>query len=266
MDILLQHREGPFLILSLNDPARANPLSPELAEELTRVLEESALDESLRAIIIEGRGKHFSAGADLRALESIARGGDETANIEDSHRLERLFAVLLDHSKLMIAAISGAAIAGGCGLASACDFVIAEENARFSYTEVRIGFIPALVSTFLARRVGQRNLRRILLNPEILSAQEASDIGLVDEVVVEGSALDRARELALEISHKASPAAFAATKRLLNDSIGLEWREALNRAAEANVEQRSHPECLHGVSYFLEHKSTPDWLEEIPEE
>lgn len=251
-----------MLILSLNDPDRANPLSPELAEELTRVLEKSAQDEKLRALIIEGAGKHFSAGADLRALESIARGGDETANLEDSHRLERLFVALLGHPKLTIAAVSGAAIAGGCGLASACDFVVAEEKSRFSYTEVRIGFIPALVSTFLARRVGQKHLRRLLLNPKMFSAQEAMQIGLADEVVENGSALKRARELALEISHKASPAAFAATKQLLNDTIGLEWREALIHAAEANVDQRRHPECLYGVGYFLKHKKTPDWLDE----
>lgn len=261
-DILLQHREGPLLILSLNDPERANPLSPELAEELTRAFEESAQDEQLRALIIEGAGKHFSAGADLCALESIARGGNETENLEDSRRLERLFVALLGHPKLTIAAVSGAAIAGGCGLASACDFVVAEEKSRFSYTEVRIGFIPALVSTFLARRVGQRNLRRLLLNPKMLSAQEAMQIGLADEVVEDGSSLNRARELALEISHKASPAAFAATKQLLNDTIGLEWREALSHAAEANVDQRRHPECLEGVGYFLKHKKTPDWLDE----
>ena len=163
-------------------------------------------------------------------------------------------------------AVAGAAVAGGCGLATACDFVLAEPDARFSYTEVRIGFIPAIVSTFLARRVGLKNVRRLLLNPEMLSAADALAIGLADEVVPAGSAVERAQELAMEISRKASPSAIAATKKLLNDTIGMEWREALGHAAEANVSQRMEPECLRGVRYFLEHKSTPDWTKEPDED
>lgn len=265
-DLLLQHREGVLLILSLNDPQRANPLSPAMVQALSRALEQSALDTTVRAVILQGKGRHFSAGADLSSLEEIARGGDETANLEDSHRFERLFTLLLDHPKLCIAAVSGAAIAGGCGLATACDFVIADSTARFSYTEVRIGFIPALVSTFLGRRVAPASVRRLLLDPEIMDADEALRLGLVDEVIPERHLIDRARELAQEILRKASPAAFTATKRLLNDVIGLEWREALSLAAEANVRQRRHPECLRGVRSFLENKQTPDWLEEIKED
>jgi len=261
MKMLLEERKDQLLILTLNDPERANPLSPPLVEELIQILEKAALDEGLRALILQGAGKHFSAGADLAALEEIARGGDETANLEDSHRLERLFSVLLDHPKLTVAAVSGAAIAGGCGLATACDFVLAEENARFSYTEVRIGFIPALVSTFLGRRVGPENIRRLLLNPEVLDADSALRIGLIDQIIRDKSALEAAEILALEICRKASPAAFAATKKLLNDIRGLGWREALDLAAEANARQRKHPECLLGVRTFLQSHTTPDWLD-----
>ncbi len=261
-ELLLSHRDGPLLILTLNDPRRANPLSPPLVRSLTLELERAATDGGLRAVVLAGAGRHFSAGADLEALRSIAEGGDPEANLEDSRRLERLFATLLDHPKLTIAAVHGAAIAGGCGLATACDLVVAEPSSRFAYTEVKIGFVPALVSTYLTRRVPGHVARRLLLDPEMLEGARAVEIGLADELAPEGGALGRARELALEICAKASPAALAATKDLLNRTTGLPWREALGIAAGVNAAQRAHPECRRGVASFLETKKTPDWLEE----
>ncbi len=258
---ILTRREGPVAILTLNDPERANPLSPALAEALTGALEQAAADDTLRAVVLDGAGRHFSAGADLAALEAVAAGGDEAANRADSARLERLFAVLLGHPKLTVAAVHGAAIAGGCGLATACDLVVAGPSARFAYTEVMIGFIPALVSTFLTRRVAGHVARRLLLDPERLDAVHAHRLGLVDELVEEGEALTRAVAWAMSIAHKASPAALAATKALLNDTVAEGWRESLRRAAAANAEQRRHPECRRGVRTFLETKRTPDWLD-----
>lgn len=260
-ETLLQHRDGPLLLLTLNDPGRANPLSPAMAEALTGALEDAASSEDIRAVILTGAGKHFSAGADLAALEAVAEGGDLEANLEDSHRLERLFAALLGHPKLTLAAVHGAAIAGGCGLATACDMVVAEPSARFAYTEVRIGFVPALVSTFLTRRLPGHMARRLLLDPRPVGGERAVAMGLADELAPEGQALHRTRLLALEICSKASPAALAATKALLNETVGMEWRQALGAAAAANARQRLHPECRRGVRSFLETKSTPDWLE-----
>ncbi|RLE17989.1 MAG: enoyl-CoA hydratase/isomerase family protein, partial [Acidobacteria bacterium] len=155
--------KGPLLILTLNEPDRANPLSPEMAAALKTAFEDAAVDPAVRAVILTGAGKHFSAGADLAALELLAEGGGAEANLADSRRLEELFAVLLAHPKLTVAAVHGAAIAGGCGLATACDFVVAEARSKFCYTEVKIGFIPALVSTFLTRRVPGHRARRLLL-------------------------------------------------------------------------------------------------------
>jgi methylglutaconyl-CoA hydratase len=264
-EILLQQIDGPLLVLTLNEPERANPLSPEMATALTAALESAAREPSVRAVILVGAGKHFSAGADLSALQKVAEGGDIEANVADSRRLEALFAVLLGHPKLTLAAVGGAAIAGGCGLATACDFVVAEPHSRFSYTEVKIGFIPALVSTFLTRRVPGHVVRRLVLDPEILDGRQALELGLVDELAEDGKALVRARELALSICRKASPSALAATKTLMNDSVGMGWREALRVAAEANVEQRMHHECRRGVRSFLETKATPDWLTQAEE-
>jgi len=260
-ELILRRSDGPLLILTLNDPGRANPLSPAMALELLDALEAAAAAEEVRAVILTGAGKHFSAGADLAALQSVADGGDSGANLEDSRRLERLFAGLLGHPKLTVAAVHGAAIAGGCGLATACDFVVAEPSSSFAYTEVQIGFIPALVSTFLTRRVPGHLARRLLLHPERLGGQRAVEIGLADELAGEGRALERARELALGICRKASPSAISATKALLNETVGLGWRQALELAAEANARQRLHPECRDGVRTFLETKKTPDWLD-----
>lgn len=261
-DLVLTHRDGPLLTLTLNDPERGNPLSGAMADALRGALQDAGRDPAVRAVVLAGAGRHFSAGADLAALAAISAGGDPEANLADSRRLEWLFAVLLDHPKLTVAAVRGAAVAGGCGLATACDLVVAERSARFAYTEVKIGFVPALVSTFLTRRVAGHVARRLFLDPEMLDGEHANRLGLVDEVVADGHALERARERALAICRKASPAALEATKRLLGDTVGMSWREALSFAAEANARQRLHPECQLGVRTFLETKTTPDWLEE----
>ena len=261
-DILLQRADGPLLIITLNEPNRANPLSAAMATALIEGLKSAAGDPSVRAVILTGAGKHFSAGADLSALEQIAGGGSVHANLADSRRLEELFATVLAHPNLMVAAVHGAAIAGGCGLATACDFVVAEPRSKFCYTEVKIGFIPALVSTFLTRRVSGHRARRLLLDPEMLNGRQALELGLVDELAGEGEVLDRAKELALGICRKASPSALAATKALMNRTVGMGWREALAVAAEANADQRMDPECLRGVRSFLETKKTPDWLKD----
>jgi methylglutaconyl-CoA hydratase len=261
-DIVLEQRDGPILVLTLNDPERANPLSSGLVGVLTMALDSAASDDGLRAVVLTGAGRHFSAGADLEALERIAADGDEAENRADADGLRRLFEVLLGHPKLTVAAVHGAAIAGGCGLATACDLVVAESGARFAYTEVKIGFLAAIVLTFLPRRVPGHVARRMLLDPSMVDGVRAVDIGLADELAADGDALETAIGLARSVCSKASSSALAETKRLLNETVGLGWREALATAAEANVRQRLHPECARGVRAFLEKKKTPDWLAE----
>jgi len=260
---ILSNDETPIRVLTLNNPDRANPLSAALAEALTESLEVAAADGAVRAVVLTGAGRHFSAGADLDALAGLARGGDAAANSQDSERLRRMFEVVLGHPKLTVAAVHGAAIAGGCGLATACDFVVAEPRARFAYTEVKIGFLAALVLTFLTRRVPGHVARRLLLDPTPIEGAKAVEIGLADELAANGEALEQAIQLARRVSSQASPAALAATKRLLNDVVGLGWKEALEAASAANVEQRTEPDCVRGVRSFLDTKKTPDWLKDI---
>ncbi len=140
--------------------------------------------------------------------------------------------------------------------------MVAEPRSRFAYTEVKIGFVAALVSTFLTRRVAGHVARRMLLDPVPIDGRRAVVLGLADELADDGGSLDRARELALSVCRAAAPSAIATTKALLNGTVGLEWRRALEVAAEVNVRQRGETECLRGVRTFLDTKSTPDWLEE----
>lgn len=258
---IIETRDGPVLVITLNDPDRANPLSSELVTALSETLERAALDASLRAVVLTGAGRHFSAGADLEALERIAEAGDEAESRSDTEKLRKLFEILLGHPKVTVAAVQGAAIAGGCGLATACDLVVAEPGARFAYTEVKIGFLAAMVLTFLTRRVAGHVARRMLLDPETIDGARAVELGLADELAGDGESLNTAVALARAVCAKASPSALVATKALLNQTVGLGWQEAMEIAAEANVRQRMHPECRRGVRAFLETKKTPDWLD-----
>ena len=260
--MILERNDGAVVVLTLNQPERANPLSSQLVTALHEALQRAESDESIRAVVLAGAGRHFSAGADLDALQRLAAGGDETSARRDTENLRALYETLLSHPKLTVAAVHGAAVAGGCGLATACDFVVAEPGARFAYTEVKIGFLAAMVLTFLTRRVPGHVARRMLLDPEMIDGDRAVALGLADELAPEGAGLEAAIALAKRVCSKASPSALAATKALLNESVGLGWREALDSAAEANVRQRKEPDCARGVRSFLETKGTPDWLDD----
>lgn len=251
---------GPIRELVLDEPRRANPLTEGTIGALRNALEVAAVDDGVRAVLIRAEGKHFSAGIDLETLKRLGDRSPEE-NLADSRHFEELFRTLLPHPKLTVAAVQGAAVGGGCGLASACDLVVAADDARFQYTEVKIGFMPALVSTFLVRRVPGHVARRLLLDPEFLSAEEARAVGLADELVPRDSVIDHARERALAICRKSPPSALAATKRLLFETPGMGLDDALRTAAEVNARQRTTADCQHGVRTFLESKTTPDWLE-----
>jgi methylglutaconyl-CoA hydratase len=253
---------GPLRRLTLNDPSRGNPLSSDLVTLLTDALVSAASAPDVRVVILTGAGRHFSAGADLSALQQVAAGSNPESLRRDSESLRDLFEVLLGHPKITIAAVHGAAIGGGCGLATACDLVVTEPRGLFAYTEVTIGYVPALVLTFLTRRVPGHIARRLLLDAERIDGARAVELGLADELASEGQTIDRACEIGLAVAKKCSPAAIAATKKLLIETAGMDWRDALAHAARVNASHRLHPECVRGVTTFLEHKKTPDWLED----
>jgi len=256
--LLLVERDGDLLRLTLNDPERANALASEMTDALVATLRRDWRAEGVRAILIRGAGRNFCAGADLAALGRMADATPLDHRLA-SQQLRDLFAALLEQEALTVAAVQGACVAGGCGVATACDFVVASDDARFLYSEVKIGFVAALVATFLPLRVRGSHVRELLLDPEFLPAESALEIGLVNRVVPRAE-LDAAAEALIGgILSKASSESIAATKRLLLATLGLPLAERLDLAAATNAAARQTEDCRRGVAHFLATKKTPDW-------
>ena len=251
-------QDGDLLWISLDDPERANALSPAMISGLIEVYSSDLRQQGIRAVLLQGEGKHFSAGADLEHLRSLRDAGPRQ-NLEDSRRLRSLFESVLRQEALTLALVRGACVAGGCGIATAHDFVVAAENARFMYSEVRIGFVAALVATYLPLRLKGADIRELLLNPVFVEAERALEIGLVNRVVPLEELSAAGRSLALEILERASSESIARTKRLLLEIVGLPLDRALQAAVEANAEARATEDCKLGIATFLETKTAPNW-------
>jgi methylglutaconyl-CoA hydratase len=251
-------QEGDLLWLTLNDPDRANALSPAMIREITAIYRRPWRDEGVRAILLSGAGKNFSAGADLEHLRSLRDAGPEE-NLRDSLGLKDLFESILRQEALTVALVHGACVAGGCGLATAHDFVVAAEGSRFLYSEVRIGFVAALVATYLPLRLRGADIRELLLNPQFVEAPRALEIGLVNRLVPAGDLAGAGEALAAQILESGSSESIARTKRLLLDILGRPLDDSMTRAAEANAAARATDDCKRGIATFLETKKTPKW-------
>ena len=241
--------------VTLNRPDKRNAISYELIDELLRAVEEVKTSPA-QVLILTGAGKSFCSGIDLDNLKAMI-GRTPEQNLEDSRKMASLFRSLYDLPKPTIAAVNGAAIAGGTGLATLCDFTLAMPEAKFGYTEVRIGFVPAIVSTFLIRQVGEKIARDLLLTGRLFDAEEALRIGLINELVPAEKLLDRARELAAQLMEN-SPVSLAYTKRLLSDHARAELDAQIDAAVRENAAIRATTDFREGVSSFLE-KRKPKW-------
>jgi methylglutaconyl-CoA hydratase len=249
--------EGPLAFITLNRPDKRNAISYELIGDLLRAFAEIEYG-SASIVILTGSGKAFCSGMDLDDLRSLAsRARTAEQNLADSTTMARLFRSLYEFPKVTIAAVNGPAIAGGCGLATLCDFTIASTEAKFGYTEVRIGFIPAIVSAFLLRQVGEKQARDLLLTGRIISAEEAYRLGLASEVVAPEQLSQRTREIAADLLHN-SPASLLATKRLLRNYSAAQLDAQLSQAVQENARIRTTDDFREGVSSFLE-KRKPQW-------
>lgn len=248
--------EAPAAVLTLSDPEVRNALSPELIAELQAALDRVEREPQVSAVILTGEGKAFSAGADLGSLRRMAEFSVEESR-QDSLRFKDLYQRVYLYPKPTIAAVNGPAIAGGCGLMSACDLSIAVPAARFSYSEVKVGFIPAIVMVFLIRQVGEKVARELLLTGRTIDAEQALAYGLLNEVVPAESLMDRAREIAGEIAAN-SPDAVRLTKELLSRQPGVELFEALSSALNMNALVRTTEDFREGIAAFLE-KRKPGW-------
>jgi methylglutaconyl-CoA hydratase len=241
--------------ITLNRPDKRNAISFELIDDLLRALEEIETSDAI-VLILTGAGKAFSSGMDLENLKTLI-GRTPEQNLQDSQTMVRMFRRLYEFPKVTIAAVNGAAIAGGTGLALLCDFTLAVPEAKFGYTEVRIGFVPAIVSTFLLRQVGEKQARDLLLTGRIIGAEEAAGMGLINEIVAPENLMTRARELAALLMEN-SPASLRATKKLLNDHARAELELQIEAAVRENAAIRTTADFREGVTSFLE-KRKPVW-------
>ncbi len=250
MTMLLTETTGSIRLLTLNRPDKRNSLNDGLIAALKNAFRAADADESLRCIIIRGAGKDFCSGADLSALQKIAAASFEE-NVEDARSLAELFELIRKVRVPVIAAVHGRALAGGCGLATACDIVLATETARFGYPEVKIGFVPAMVAAILRRNLGEKKSFELLTRGFEYSAAEALQLGLVNQLFPEENFDTTVIEYASAYT-KVSASAVAMTKRLIYDIDALKFSEAVERGVLTNAEARMTEDCQKGIAKFLE--------------
>jgi methylglutaconyl-CoA hydratase len=243
--------------ITLNRPEKRNALSPELIAELDHAFSEFEHNPEVKVVILQAEGKAFCAGADLDYIQQMQHFSLEE-NLADSNRLKALFSKIYEFPKVVIAQVQGHALAGGCGLVTVCDFAFASPAALFGYTEVKIGFVPALVSVFLTEQIGQAKTAELLLSGDLISSAKACSLGLVTEVVDLEFLEKKTLEFAQKLVSENSAFSMQETKRLLRSMGHKSRHEALDLAAEANAHARGQEDCVKGIAAFLS-KSKPNW-------
>lgn len=250
--VLLETRTGGVARLTLNRPDKRNALSAELVGALSAAMQRTAEDPDVRVVAIAGAGKDFCAGLDLAELARVAEQGYEQG-LADARALAALFARMRAHPRPIVALVQGRAVAGGCGLATACDLVLAREDAELGYPEVHLGFVPALVMSLLRRKVGEGRAFELVALGNRHTVHEAHAIGLVNRVYA-ADAFERETAAYLDELASRPPGALSLTKRLLYELDGMPIPEALERGAQVNAQARISEECRAGVRRFLEKK------------
>jgi methylglutaconyl-CoA hydratase len=252
---VLYQEAGKIATIVLNRPDKRNAISYELIDDLVAALEHAAASPA-QVVILTGSGKAFCAGMDMENLKQLI-GRSEAQNLKDSETMAGLFRGLYDFPKPTIAAVNGAAIAGGTALATLCDFTLAAPEAKFGYTEVKIGFAPGIVSSYLIASVGEKRARDLLLTGRIFGAEEAHGLGLVTEIVPVEQLMHRAREIAGQLLEN-SPASLRVTKTLLSSFTKDEMDRRIPRAVKENAAIRQTADFNEGITAFLE-KRKPNW-------
>jgi len=256
------HADSGIHTILLNRPEKRNGLTPQLIDDLTQGLEASADDPHCRVVILTGAGSAFCSGLDLEHLRAMSEKSLHDPRFaadcqNEAENIAGLLRLLYCLPKPTIAAVNGPAIAGGMGIATLCDFTLAVPQAKFGYTEVRIGFVPAIVSAFLRAQIGDKRSRDLLLTGRLIDAAEALALGLVTRIVPEPELMDEARALAQRLMRN-SPRAMEATKRLLTRFSDRHLPDDVEAAILANVQARSTEDFREGIRAFIE-KREPQW-------
>ncbi len=239
---------GSVAHITLNRPAKRNALNDAMVTGLTNALLRARSEVGVRVVVITGAGQDFCAGADLEALRKISEAS-VSENVEDARSLMELFELIRQVPVPVVAAVRGRALAGGCGLASACDLVVATSSARFGYPEVKIGFVPAMVLAILKRSVSEKRAFELLTRGAEITAEEAKHFGLVNQVFSD-EAFDDQVNAYVSVFEKVSKSAVALTKTLLHQTDGMAFTEALETGVDVNVIARMTEDCQKGIARF----------------
>ena len=252
MPVVLVEKQSPQItVLTLNRPERRNSLTLELLNELIAAVNTAGKDASQRVLILRGAGAAFCTGLDLK------EAADQTKAHETAEMVAKTLVTLAETRLVTIAAVHGAAVAGGAGIMSACDFVVAAEKTKIGYPEVRRGLVAGLVMTFLRRQVGERDLRELVLGGELIDAARAREIGLVNRVVARDEVMTEAQKFADSVLQGA-PNALAQTKRLIEELWATSVKEDVDLALKHHMQARESDEAREGIAAFNE-KRPPNW-------
>ena len=247
--VIIEKRSPKITIVTLNRPERRNALTIELLMELTAAIKETAADVNRRVLILRGAGPTFCTGLDLKATSPVHATAEMVAKT----------LITLSQTRLItIAAVHGTVVAGGAGIMSACDFVVAAEGTKIGYPEVRRGLVAGLVMTFLRRQVGERNMRELLLGSELIDVERAREMGLVNSIVAEGDLMTKAQKFASSVL-QGEPGALAQTKKLIEELWSSSVKEDVDLALKYHVQARESDEAREGIAAFNE-KRPPKWI------
>ena len=249
MSNLLIEDTGTVRTLTLNRPEKRNALNEALVAELKAALRTADDDEGVRAVVIRGAGKDFCSGADLESLQKISESSYEE-NLEDALSLGELFSLIRRVKLPVIAAVSGRAFAGGCGLAMACDIIVTDSTAKFGFPEVKIGFVPAMVAAIVQRNMSEKDAFAMLTLAYEMSAIELQNMGVVHGIFNDESFEEDVKAFAAQYE-KLSKSAVEMTKGLLYEIDGMSFDEAIERGAEVNAKARMSEDCKKGIARFL---------------
>jgi len=250
METLIYHTENRIAYVTLNRPEKRNALNALLVQELLQVFDDAENDPHVAVVVVKANGEAFCAGADLGYLQELQNFSFDE-NVKDSTRLKELFYRIYTLKKIVIAQVQGHALAGGCGLANVCDFTFSAPEAKFGYTEVKIGFIPAIVMVFLIRKIGEARAKQLLLSGDLISADDARQLGLVHNVFHRDSLEKEVTLFATKLATTNSGNSMMMTKQMVAQIQSMPLEEALTYAAQMNVAARGTDDCKKGIAAFL---------------
>lgn len=250
MNEILYNVADSVATIILNRPEKRNALDDAMIDGLRAAFEEAGRDDAICAVVIRGDGNDFCSGADLSALRKIAES-DVVENLADAEKLMNVLAMIRRVRVPVIAAVHGRALAGGCGLATACDLIVATKTARFGYPEVKIGFVPAMVTAILRRNLSEKRAFELLTRGFEFTAEEALNFGLINRVLADDE-FDEGVENFVAPYRKLSRSAVYLTKKLLYQMDGMTFDAALETGAEVNAIARLTADCQSGIKRFLD--------------